>query len=107
MRHFTKFFLALNILFICSCATTVEPTGGRSFDVQSKKQCIQICKQADMDFSALVVIGGMSGCVCDNKESKKTSSTGAMGGAVAVLIARQQAQAAAAQQQHQMVRPVH
>lgn len=85
-------------IFMFGCAT-VDPTAGKKFDVESKSQCSNICRQVDMQFDALVVVGGMAGCVCGNRSSKQMSATGGvMGGQVAAIAAAQAAQAAAAAQ---------
>lgn len=83
-------FLILLSMVITGCST-VDPTGGKRFDPQSKNQCMDICKEADMTFQSLVVVAGMAGCVCGNKEFQKSSNVGSvMGGIVAAITAEQQ-----------------
>lgn len=86
------------IFFLFGCAT-VDPTAGKKFDVESKRQCSNICRQVDMQFDALVVVGGMAGCVCGNRSPKQVDAAGGIiGGQVSVIAAAQAAQAAAAAQ---------
>lgn len=83
-------FVSLLSLLAVGCST-VEPTAGKKFDVKSKLQCMDICKEADMSFQSLVVVGGMAGCVCGNKDIQKNSSVeGVMGGAIATMAASEQ-----------------
>ncbi|MBF0208366.1 MAG: hypothetical protein HQK53_15925 [Oligoflexia bacterium] len=81
------FLLSLTLM---SCATTISPTTGKKFDPKSKVECIDICKEVNMPLQALVVVAGMSGCVCGNKDMANVSNaSGVMGGAVAEIIAQQ------------------
>ena len=99
MKKLIILFTFLFILMSEGCST-VDPTNGRKFNVENKKQCIQVCKEAQMSFDALVVVGGMSGCVCGNRTSSKSSDIGGiMGGQVAALAAQAAAAAQTAQQQ--------
>lgn len=86
--------------FVLTSCSTLSPTGGgfKTFDPSAKKECQDICKQADMTFQALVVVGGMAGCVCQNRGVKASASeSGVMGGAVATMIAQQAAKQQSAQ----------
>lgn len=53
----------LTAIFIFSSGRTIDPTAERKFDSDSKGQCINICKEADMAPQSLVVLGGISDCV--------------------------------------------
>lgn len=87
-----KLSLTMLCIVFASCST-VDPTAGKKFDPQSKNQCLAICQEADLSFQSLVVVAGMAGCVCGNKEFQKNGSTGSvMGGAVAAVIAEEQQQ---------------
>ena len=88
---FLKFVLIPAALTLSACST-LAPTAGKKFDVENKWQCAKLCAEADMTFEALVVVAGMSGCVCGVKAEQKSHNAGAvMGGAMAALLAEQEA----------------
>ena len=86
-RTMKVLFFATLLSVIASGCSTIEPTDGRKFDPKSKVQCMNICKEADMNFQSLVVVAGMAGCVCGVKDADKTSNIeAAMGGVVATIL---------------------
>jgi hypothetical protein len=94
MRSFVP--LLLCVLFI-GCATNSATLGSVSKELAT--ECVAHCASLDMKLTAMVIIKGSAGCVCEPKDSQARAVSSAAAVAGGAVIADEEAQQQNAAQQ--------
>jgi len=96
MTQVTRFPLAA--LLLCACGTTRAVAPARSLNTDTPAVCASHCEAMGMRLSAVVIIAGSEGCVCEPRDTARSSSRDAAPTAITPILA---AAAAATAQQRQ------